>query len=63
METDVARELPPKIKVADPNCRVFDQVVKYKWIIEYCLKCIQVGHKCHVKEEIKNKGVPRMVQK
>ncbi|KAH0696290.1 hypothetical protein KY290_013643 [Solanum tuberosum] len=38
VEMDVARELPKKLKVEDPNWRGFEQEVKYEWIPEYCPK-------------------------
>ncbi|KAH0724790.1 hypothetical protein KY284_000655 [Solanum tuberosum] len=50
IEMDVARELPRKLKVEEPNGRVFEQEVQYEWVPEYCAKCMQVGHKCHGKE-------------
>ncbi|KAG5580707.1 hypothetical protein H5410_051334 [Solanum commersonii] len=50
IEMDVARELPKKLKVEDPNGRMFEQAVQYEWVPKYCTKCMQVGHKCHVKE-------------
>lgn len=62
-EIDAVTKLPQKIKVADPNGRVFNQVVKYEWILKYFPKCMQVGHKFHVKEENKDKGMTRLVQK
>lgn len=31
IEMDVVRELPRKLKVEDPNGRVFEQVVQYEW--------------------------------
>lgn len=64
---DVARELPRKLKVEEPNERVFEQGVQYKWVPEYCAKCMQVGHKCHGKEVVKvqarkiTKWQPKMV--
>lgn len=53
IEMDVARELPKKLKVEDPNGRMFEQAVHYEWAPEYCDKCLQVGHKCHGKEGIR----------
>ncbi|KAK4709754.1 hypothetical protein R3W88_004267 [Solanum pinnatisectum] len=32
VEMDVARELPKKLKMEDPNGRVFEQAVQYEWI-------------------------------
>ncbi|KAH0653160.1 hypothetical protein KY290_031447 [Solanum tuberosum] len=63
VEMNVARELPKKLKVEDPNGRVFEHVIQYKWIPEYCTKCMQVGHQCIRKEGIKPKAAPRMVNK
>ncbi|KAK4731697.1 hypothetical protein R3W88_024685 [Solanum pinnatisectum] len=51
MEMDVSGELPKKLKVEDPNGRVFEQVIQYEWIPEYCTKCMQVGRQCN-----RNKG-------
>lgn len=50
VEMDVAKELPNKLKVENPNGRAFEQVVQYEWIPEYCSKCMQVRHKCTTKE-------------
>ncbi|KAK6773645.1 hypothetical protein RDI58_028883 [Solanum bulbocastanum] len=36
IEMDVSRELPRNLKVKDPNGRVFEQVVQYEWVLEYC---------------------------
>ncbi|KAK4724060.1 hypothetical protein R3W88_026839 [Solanum pinnatisectum] len=63
VEMDVARELPKKLKVEDPNGRVFEQEVKYEWIPEYCPKCMQVGPKCTTKEGTRYKAAPKMVNK
>ncbi|KAH0709217.1 hypothetical protein KY284_010644 [Solanum tuberosum] len=49
IEMNVDRELPRKLKIEDPNGWVFEQVVQYKWVPEYCAKCMQVGLKCHGK--------------
>lgn len=49
--------------MADPNGRTSDQVVKYERVHEYCMKCMQVRNKCYIRDEIKDKGGPRMVQK
>lgn len=46
VDMDVARELSKKLKVEDPNGRVFEQAVQYEWVSEYCTKCMQIGHKC-----------------
>lgn len=62
VEMDVARKLPQKIKMEDPNGRDFKRV-KYEWVSEYCSKCIQVRHKCHAKDKNKGKKVSRLVQK
>ncbi|KAH0664989.1 hypothetical protein KY285_026195 [Solanum tuberosum] len=43
IEMDVTRELPRKLKVEEPNGRVFEQEVQYEWVSEYCAKCMQVG--------------------
>ncbi|KAH0706289.1 hypothetical protein KY289_011365 [Solanum tuberosum] len=53
IEMNVDRELPRELKVEDPNGWVFEQVVQYKWVPEYCAKCMQVGLKCHGKEWVK----------
>lgn len=36
VEMNVARELPKKLKVEDPNGKVIEHVIQYKWIPEYC---------------------------
>uniref|UniRef100_M1BIT4 Endonuclease/exonuclease/phosphatase n=1 Tax=Solanum tuberosum TaxID=4113 RepID=M1BIT4_SOLTU len=59
VEMDVARELPKKLKVEDPNGRVFEQAVQYEWIPEYYTKCMQVGHQCNKEEGNKPKVAPR----
>ncbi|KAG5596152.1 hypothetical protein H5410_037384 [Solanum commersonii] len=63
VEMNVAGEMPKKLKVKDPNGRVFEHVIQYKWIPEYCSKCMQVGHQCIRKEGIKPKAAPRIVNK
>lgn len=67
IEMDVARELPKKIKVKDPNGRTFEQSVQYEWVPEYCSKCMQIGHKMPGKGGTKTKSRPKasgqMVQK
>lgn len=63
VEMDVARELPKKIKVEDPNGRVFDQVIQYEWVPEYCTKCMQIGHKCQLKDGPRNRPAPKIVSK
>ncbi|KAK4733577.1 hypothetical protein R3W88_007838 [Solanum pinnatisectum] len=50
VEMNVARDLPKKLKVEDPNGRAFEQEVQYEWIPEYCYKCMQVVHKCGMKK-------------
>ncbi|KAH0665545.1 uncharacterized protein [Solanum tuberosum] len=62
VEMDVARELPKKLKVEDPNGRVFEQEVKYEWIPAYCPKYMQVGHKCTTNEGTR-KVAPKLVNK
>lgn len=52
-----------KLKVEDPNCRVFEQLVQYEWFPEYCTKCMQVGHKCNAKEGPRPKTAPKLVSK
>ncbi|KAK6802944.1 hypothetical protein RDI58_000728 [Solanum bulbocastanum] len=39
IEMNVAKELPRKLKVEDPNGRVFEQIVQYEWVPEYSDKC------------------------
>ncbi|KAK4713893.1 hypothetical protein R3W88_019800 [Solanum pinnatisectum] len=41
IEMDVSRELPKKMKLEDPNDRVFEQIVQYEWVPKYCDKCMQ----------------------
>ncbi|XP_019256569.1 PREDICTED: uncharacterized protein LOC109235000 [Nicotiana attenuata] len=52
VEMNVAKELPRSIKVTDPNGREFVQEIAYDWVPEFCNKCIQVGHKCRVDEQV-----------
>ncbi|XP_049399751.1 uncharacterized protein LOC125863797 [Solanum stenotomum] len=62
IEMDVARELPKKLKVEDPNGRMFEQVVQYEWVPEYCVECMQgstsqeSGIIVHSHKEIKNEA-------
>lgn len=46
IEMDVTRELPVRIKVLDPNRRIFEQEMEYDWVPAYCPQCLQVGHIC-----------------
>lgn len=62
VEMDVARDLPMKLKVEDPNGRVFEQIVQYEWVPEYCTKCMQVGHKCQ-DIGLRPKAAAKMVNK
>lgn len=52
VEMDVTKELPRSIKATDPNGREFIQKIAYDWVLEFCTKCIQVGHKCRVDEQL-----------
>ncbi|XP_070053974.1 uncharacterized protein [Nicotiana tomentosiformis] len=52
VEMDVTKELPRFIKVTDPNRREFIQEIAYDWVPEFCTKCMQVGHKCKVDEQL-----------
>ncbi|KAK4729405.1 hypothetical protein R3W88_022393 [Solanum pinnatisectum] len=56
-------ELPKKLKVEDPNGRVFEQIVQYKWVPEYCAKCMQVGHKCYGKDGLRTQVQTRKATK
>nr|XP_009591529.1 uncharacterized protein LOC104088537 [Nicotiana tomentosiformis] len=52
VEMDVTKELPRSIKVTDPNGREFIQEIAYDWVPEFYTKCMQVGHKCRVDEQL-----------
>lgn len=46
IEMDISKELPKCIKIQYPSGKEFEQMVEYDWVLQYCKKCLMVGHDC-----------------
>lgn len=56
---DITKNLPTKLKVEDPNGRLFTQEISYDWVPTCCPKCLTVGHKCQNMEGVAGRPVAR----
>lgn len=59
IEVDITQETPLNVEITDPLEKCFTQPVAFEWKPEYCKKCLKMGHKIDVNQNVANNPAPR----
>ncbi|XP_060210241.1 uncharacterized protein LOC132637115 [Lycium barbarum] len=63
VEMDITQPLLDKVKLKDPERKLFEQIIAYEWKPMYCGVCLMLGHDCNKgQQQNAPRTQPQMIQ-